>query len=119
MHQALEGIALGVAIVDGGLSQMASLCCIASFGASLPCGGVIAMVVGGISSPNSSWDNPIPPIPAGILNGVAAGMLTYTACVDMLSQAVVSPLGGRQLMVPKLLAAAVGVGLMAALAIVA
>ena len=118
VHQALEGIALGMTVVDARLSQSAKLCCVALFGLALPCGGVVSMIIN--ASLRMSLDEASMALPMATLNGVAAGTLTYTALVDMLSPAR-SPtgMGGetpRQLLLPKLIASVVGIGLMAVLA---
>lgn len=87
----------------------------ACFGLALPVGGIVSLSIAAVRTQQA-----IPPLACGVLNGLAAGTLTYTACVDMLAHDVVALTGAggqRRHKISKLMAATLGAGLMAGLAV--
>ena len=109
VHQVLQGIALGVVAVEAELPALSAAFCVALYTLAFPLSVACALAAGSRQLLGCGVK--------GVLGGFAGGALMCVACVDMV------PLGRAHksqwnLKVPKVAAAFVGIGLMAAVAMV-
>jgi zinc transporter 1/2/3 len=77
-HQALEGVALGAAAVDAGISRRAYIALVAVFSMTTPLGAAVGVSVRSVMNPNGAAGLLV----QGILDAVCAGVLIFLAFGD-------------------------------------